>query len=54
MKKDRKGNTAKVIRLIKTTSTRGEGTSADPVRIVTQYWNFNGDLLFENDPIIEE
>lgn len=44
------GNSAKVISVIKTTSTRGKGTSADPGRIVTQYWTFDGKLLFELDP----
>lgn len=46
------GNSAKVISVIKTTSTRGKGTSADPGRIVTQYWTFDGKLLFELDPLI--
>lgn len=40
---------AKVIRVIQTKSTRGRGTSADPVRIVTQYWSFDGKLLAENE-----
>lgn len=41
-----------VVELIKTTSTRGRGTSADPVRIITQYWTLEGDFLFEFDPLI--
>ena len=37
---------AKVIQVIETKSTRGKGTDADPVRQVTQYWDFEGNLLF--------
>lgn len=43
---------AKVIPVIKTESARGSGKSSeDPVRIVTQYWSLEGELLAENDPI---
>ena len=42
---------AKVISVIKTTSTRGDGTSANPSRVITQYWSISGELLFEEDPI---
>ena len=38
---------AKVIQVIETKSTRGKGTDVDPVRQVTQYWDFEGNLLFE-------
>ena len=41
---------AVVVQLIKTTSTRGLGTDANPVRIITQYWTLEGDFLFEFDP----
>lgn len=43
--------TAKVISVIKTTSTRGDGTSANPSRVITQYWHLSGELLFEEDPV---
>lgn len=49
---DKFDNSARVITVIKTTSTRGKGTCADPGRIVTQYWTFDGKLLFERDPLI--
>lgn len=41
---------AKIIEIIKTDlEVRGDGKS-DPYRIVTQYWNKKGTLLFEDDP----
>lgn len=41
-----------VMQVIKTTLTRrGEGKPPDdPVRMVTQYWSFSGELLAEVDP----
>ena len=44
-------NSARVIQVIETKSTRGKGTDADPVREVTQYWDFEGNLLFEEREI---
>ena len=44
---------AEVIQVIQTRSKRGEGTKKDPVRIVTQYWDFEGHLLAENDPFFQ-
>lgn len=45
---------AEVIKVIRTRSKRGEGTEKDPVRIVTQYWDFEGHFLAEDDPIFQE
>lgn len=42
-------DSAKVIQVIVTTALRGEGTEKDPVRIVTQYWDFKGNLLAESE-----
>ena len=42
---------AKVISVIETKSTRGDGTSASPVRTVYQYWSLDGVLLAEKDEI---
>jgi hypothetical protein len=40
----------KIVTYIKTTLTReGNGTD-DPVRVITQWWDFEGNLLFEYDP----
>jgi hypothetical protein len=47
-------DSAQVIQVIKTESMRGMGADEDPCRIVTQYWDFNGNLLAENDPQITE
>lgn len=40
---------AKVIRVIETKAERGLGTEKDPVRVVTQYWDFEGNFLAEMD-----
>lgn len=42
-----------VIKVIKTTLTkRGSGVAPDdPVREITQYWDMDGNLLWEEDPI---
>lgn len=45
---------AKVIQVIKTESLRGEGSQEDLSRIVTQYWDFDGNLLAEHDPARDE
>ncbi len=44
---------AKIIQAIETKATRGLGTEKDPARVVTQYWDFDGNLLAENDPCEE-
>ena len=44
---------ARAIQVIETKSLRGVGTEEDPCRLVTQYWDFDGDLLAENDPCAE-
>lgn len=45
---------ARVIKVIETKSTRGVGTSANPVRLVTQYWSLDGELLAEKDEFMRE
>lgn len=47
-------DSAKVIQVIETKALRGEGSEVDMCRIVTQYWNFDGKLLAENDPCVKE
>lgn len=44
-------NSAKLISVIVTESSRGTGLEEDPHRSVTQYWNHAGALLAEVDPI---
>jgi hypothetical protein len=41
----------KTITVIVTTLThRGEGKAGDPSRVITQYWDMEGNLLWEIDP----
>lgn len=40
---------ARVIQVIETKAKRGLGTKKDPVREVTQYWDFDGNFLAEMD-----
>lgn len=45
MARPRGTDSAKVIQVIQTKSLRGEGTQQDMYRIVTQYWDFEGECL---------
>ena len=45
---------AKVIKVIETKSLRGRGTKDDLCRCVTQYWDFDGKLLAECDPLEQD
>lgn len=43
-------DSARVVQVIETKSARGSGTDSENMcRIVTQYWDFEGNLLAEND-----
>jgi hypothetical protein len=43
---------AKVAQVIVVEAVRGNGmVDGDPIRIVTQYWSFDGELLAEHDPV---
>lgn len=45
----------KIVKMIKTTLLRrGKGVEGDPIRIIEQYWDFDGKLLFEYDPFLKE
>ena len=49
---------AKVIQVIETKAMRGLGTEKDPARVVTQYWDLDGNFLAEMDleacaPLVE-
>lgn len=50
MARPRGTDSAKVIQVIETRSLRGAGTGEDVCREVKQYWDFEGNLLAENDP----
>lgn len=54
MVRPRGTDSARAIHVIETTALRGEGTHKDMCRIVTQYWDFEGNLLAENDPCAKE
>ncbi|MFQ9929960.1 MAG: carboxypeptidase [Lachnospiraceae bacterium] len=54
MARPRGTDSARVVRVIATESLRGEGTQEDLCRTVTQYWDFDGNLLAENDPCEKE
>lgn len=45
---------AEVIAVIKTTALKGAGTENDPCREVIQYWDFEGNLLAQNDIVNEK
>ncbi len=47
-------DSARVIQVIETKTLRGIGTEEDMCRQVTQYWEFDGTLLAENDPCAKE
>lgn len=48
-------NSARVIQVIETKAKRGSGAyESDMCREVTQYWDFEGNLLAENDPCAKE
>ena len=49
---DRRGRSdeLKVEKVIHLSILRDEGTEADKIRIVEQYYNMDGNLIFELDP----
>ena len=54
MSRPRGTDLVKVIKVIETQSLRGSGTKEDNCRVVTQYWDFDGNLLAEYDPCAKE
>ena len=54
MKGPRGTDSARVVSVIETRALRGTGTEKDKCRIVIQYWDFEGNLLAENDPCAKE
>ena len=39
--------------IITTLSRRGDGVKDDPVRVITQIWDRNGELIAEIDPVMK-
>ena len=54
MARPRGTDNARIIQVIETTALRGEGIEEDKCREVKQYWDFEGNLLAENDPCAKE
>jgi hypothetical protein len=45
------GKQVEVVNLTRTEiEGRGKGTADDPFRRIVQYWDFDGNLVFEEDP----
>jgi hypothetical protein len=45
-------DTVRVIEVIEASiMRRGQGVEGDPIRIITQYWSLDGELLAEVDPV---
>ncbi len=42
-------DSARLVTLIETKAIQGYGTADDPVRLKTQFWDFNGNLVAEID-----
>lgn len=47
-------DSARVIQVIETRSLMGGGEQRDPVREIKQFWDFDGHLIAESDPFIDE
>ena len=45
---------AREVTVIETKFLRGFGTKEDICRVVRQYWDMDGNLLAENDPVVTE
>ena len=45
---------ARVIQVIETVTLAGDGTDANPVYEVHQYWTLDGDLLAKTDPFSQD
>lgn len=46
-------DTVRRIEVIETTLLRRGNGKDDPIRVITQYWSLDGDLLAEYDPTID-
>lgn len=44
-------DSARLVQVIETKSIRGTGNEEDLCREVTQYWDLDGNLLAESDPV---
>lgn len=44
---------SRVVQVIKTIYTKGDGTQENPVRSVTAYFDFDGHLICEKDDLLD-
>ncbi len=54
MARARGTDSARVVQVIETKALRGAGTEEDMCRLVTQCWDFEGNLLAERDDCKEK
>ncbi len=54
MVRPRGTDSARVVQVIETKALRGAGTEEDMCRPVTQYWDFEGNLLAERDDCMKK
>ncbi|MCC9940955.1 hypothetical protein HK120_01605, partial [Streptococcus agalactiae] len=43
-------NNLEVMKMIRVSFTRGKGTIGDEIRLVNQYYDIDGNFIFEIDP----
>ena len=43
----------KIVPMVTVEAKVGDGTENNPVRIVTQYWNTDGEMVAEKDPVTQ-
>ena len=49
MERDEKLESIKVVEVIKVEIVRGTGENENPVRQVNQYWDFEGNLIYDDN-----
>jgi hypothetical protein len=45
---------AQIVKIIKTSRIEGEGTTENPTRIVDEYYDLDGELLFDSDNYLKD
>ena len=54
MKKvEAKSRSARLVEVVEVKTPKGEGTDKDPMRIITEYWSKDGQLLAVNDSYLD-
>ena len=47
-------NSVEILKLIRTRLLRRGDGKEDPIRIIEQYWDLEGNLVFEIDPVLQK